>query len=477
MTPTAPPPSHKWIALGVTTIGVLMVAIDSTVVILAIPDIMSELHSNLVSMVWVIMSYILASTMFLLALGRVADLYGRVRLYNLGFIVFTIGSALCGLAASDSGLIAFRVIQGVGGALLVVNSLAIITEAFPPRERGTAMGYSSIAFATGSILGPILGGIILSVASWRWIFLINIPIGIIGTAAAFRCLHHVPPQPTDERLDVPGTITFSFSLFCLLFALTQSIELGWRSNLVIGLLIAFAVSLVAFLIIESRSISPAMDPRLFRSRLYDFSVLAAMLQSLAIFSVQFLIVFYLQAVRGYDPLHAAFGLLPLPIMNAIAGPIGGRISDRIGARLPASVGLLIQVIALYWLSMTGKTSPYSHIAIGLALMGIGGGLFYSPNTSSAMSASPSDRLGVAAATLSTLRNVGMVVSFALALAVAAGSLPKDVMLKLFIGTSIHLGSSLMTAFTEGMQAALRASIVVCLIAAGMSLIRGHEVRR
>ncbi len=181
-------PHYKWVALGVTSLGVLMTAIDTTVVVLALPPMLADLHSNLVKMIWVIMAYILASTVLLLALGRVADIYGRVRLYNLGFAIFTVGSALCGLARHDTGLIAYRVIQGIGGALLIVNSLAIITEAFPPHERGMAMGCNSITFGTGSIIGPIVGGFILSVASWRWVFLINVPIGLIGTYVGWRYL-------------------------------------------------------------------------------------------------------------------------------------------------------------------------------------------------------------------------------------------------------------------------------------------------
>lgn len=236
------------------------------------------------------------------------------------------------------------------------------------------------------------------------------------------------------------------------------------------------VTLVLFLFWESRTRYPALDLSLLKSRLFDFSVLAAMFQSLAIFAVQFLIVFYLQAVRGYSPLSAAFLLLPLPIVNAIAGPLGGRLSDRIGARWPASVGLLIQSLALYWLSTITAESSYQHIAIGLGLTGLGGGLFYSPNTSAAMSAAPAPRLGVAAATLATLRNTGMVTSFALALAVAAGAVPRDLMLSLFIGTALHLGTPLMVAFVDGMQAAFRVSIIICLIAAGLSFVRGPEER-
>jgi MFS family permease len=263
----------------------------------------------------------------------------------------------------------------------------------------------------------------------------------------------------------------------LLLALTQGIELGWTSTSNLALF-GFSLGALAFFVYwELRSPFPALDLTLFRNRLYDFSVLAAAFQSLAIFSVQFLVVFYLQAVRGYSPFSAALHLLPLPVVNAIVGPFSGRLSDRIGARLPATVGLLIQSAALYWLSTTTIESSYLHVAVGLALMGLGGGLFWSPNTSAAMGAAPSARLGVAAATLATLRNTGMVTSFAVALAVAAGSLPQDLVQQLFIGTSVHLGTPLMLAFVDGMEAAFRFSIVVCLIAAVLSFVRGSEERR
>lgn len=470
------PSNYKWLVLGITTIGVFMFAIDTTVVILALPDIMLELHSNLVNMVWVLMSYIFISTVLLLALGRIADIYGRVKLYNLGFIIFTLGSAFCGFSQNDLQLIGSRVFQGIGGALLLVNSLAIITEVFPPNQRGTAMGFNSMTFGTGSIVGPILGGVILAITSWRWIFLINVPIGIIATILAFRYLHEISPRRTGEKLDLAGSLSFSFSLFGLLFALTQSIEFGWDSPMILLALAIFVVGLVFFLFWERRSKCPALDLSLFQSQLFDFSVLAAMFQALAIFAVQFLVVFYLQAVRGNSPLEAALLLLPMPVVQAIAAPFSGRLSDRIGARVPATLGLLIQAFGMFWLSTLTVDSSYLHIATGLTLTGLGGGMFWSPNTSAAMGAAPPDRLGVGSATLATLRNTGMVTSFAIALAVAAGSLPRDLMLKLFIGTSAHLGTDLMAAFVDGMDTALRASVFIALIAATLSWIRGQETR-
>ena len=466
------PANYKWIALSITTIGAFMVSIDATVVILAIPDMLIELRSNLVILIWVVMAYIFASTVLLLSLGRVADIYGRVRLYNIGFTVFTVGSLLCGLSQTDFQLISSRVFQGVGGALMLVNAWAIVTESFPANERGTAMGINSLTFALGSIAGPLLGGFILSVASWRWIFLINLPIGIAGTYFSYRYLQEMSEAQPGERLDPVGILAFSACLFALLFALTQGATMGFTSPLILASLAVFVAALGFFIIWEEEYCCPALDLRLFKSREFNFAIVSATLQSLAVFAVQFLVVFYLQAVRGYSPLTAAFLLLPMPLGLAIAGPLSGRLADRIGARIPASLGLCIQAAGVFWLSTITPFTPYSFIVVGLALTGIGGGMFYSPNTSAAMSASPRGRLGVAAATLATLRNTGMVTSFALALAISAGTLPSAVVEQLFLGTATYLGTATMYAFVAGMETALHVSAFICLLAAGFSFVRG-----
>jgi EmrB/QacA subfamily drug resistance transporter len=469
---------YKWLALSVTTIGALMAAIDSTIVILALPDIMIKLHADLIEMIWVIMAYILISTVFLLTFGRVADMFGRVRMYNLGFVVFTIGSALCGISQSAIQLIIFRLVQGAGAALMMVNSPAIITEVFPPNERGRALGINGITWAMGGIAGPLLGGAILSAADWRWIFYINVPIGIFGSLWGYRTLHEMSKPMQSERFDPIGAFTFSVSLISLLLALTLGIQFGWTSLPILALFVLFVVMLIAFFGWERAAKHPVLDLSLFRSHVYNFSVLAAMLQSLAMFAVDFLIVFYLQGVRGYDPLKAALLLIPLPIVSAIVGPLSGLLADYVGARLPATLGVLVQATALVWFnSQLSPTTPYPAIAVGLMLMGLGGGLFWSPNTSAAMNGAPVHRLGIASATLATLRQIGMVTSFALAIAVAAASLPRDVMMQLFVGTNVTLGSQVMQEFTVGIRNAFWVSVVLCLIAAGFSLVRGKENRR
>ncbi len=461
-----------------TTIGALMAAIDSTIVILALPDMMVKLHADLIEMVWVIMAYILISTVFLLTFGRVADMFGRVRMYNLGFVVFTIGSALCGISQSATQLILFRLVQGSGAALMMVNSPAIITEVFPANERGRALGINGITWALGGIAGPLLGGVILAAASWRWIFYINVPIGIIGTIWGYRALHEMSKPKQGEHFDPIGAITFSIGLVALLIALTLGIQYSWTSLPILSLFALFVIMFIVFFIWERHPAYPVLDLSLFQNRVYNFSVLAAMLQSLAMFAVDFLIVFYLQGVRGYSPLTAALLLIPLPLVSAVVGPLSGLLADHIGARIPATLGVLLQAAALVWfITRLSPVTPYWELAVGLALMGLGGGLFWSPNTSAAMNGAPLPRLGIASATLATLRQTGMVTSFALALAVAAGSLPNDVVMDLFVGTNVALGSQMMQAFIIGIQNAFIVSAALCLVAAGFSLVRGKENRQ
>jgi EmrB/QacA subfamily drug resistance transporter len=469
--------AYKWIVLSVTTVGALMAAIDSTIVILGLPDMMLSLHSDLVAMIWVIMAYILVSSIFLLTFGRVADLFGRVRLYNLGFVVFTIGSVLCGLSGDATQLIIFRLVQGSGAAMMVVNSAALITEVFPANERGRALGINAITWAAGGVLGPILGGLILNSGNWRWIFFINVPVGLFGAAWGYLALKEISTRQKGEKFDPLGALTFSLSLTALLLALTLGIQFSWTSAPILILFAVFIVMAVFFIFWERRSQNPILDFSLFKPRVYTFSALAAMMQSLALFSVNFMVVFYMQGVRGYDPLSAALLLIPLPVLTSITAPLSGVLADRIGARLPATLGLLIQAVALFLLTGLTVTTPYPQIAAILGLMGLGGGLFFPPNTSAAMNAAPMGRLGIASATLATMRQVGMVTSFALSLAIAAGSLPKDVMMQLFVGTNITLGSEITQNFIVGMRSAFVVSIVLCLVAAGISWVRGREDRR
>lgn len=469
-------PAYKWVALSVTTVGSLMAAIDSTIVILALPNMLQDLHSDLVVMTWVIMGYIMVSTVLQLTFGRMADMFGRVRMYTLGFVVFTLGSVLCGISPTAGMLLAARVVQGIGGAMLTANSMAIITEVFPADERGKAMGFNAVTWGAGSVLGPVLGGVILAGASWRWIFLINLPIGIFGTLAAYFLLHDLEPEPQNERFDLLGAVLFCAGLVTLLLGLMDSIGSGWRSPTVLGLLTISLVSFACFISWERRCAYPMLDLHLFASQHYTLSVLAATLQSLAVFAVNFLVIFYLQGVRGYSPLTAAFLILPLPVLTSVIGPLGGLWADRdrFQGATPATVGLILQVISLIVLVFLTPDASYIVLASALGFMGLGSAIFWAPNTSSTMGAAPRHRLGVASATLNTMRNVGMVCSFALALAVAAASMPRALVNQVFLGTVGHLPTAIVSDFTGAMSNAFLASAIICFLAVACSVVRRHS---
>lgn len=456
---------YKWIALGVTTVGALMFAIDISIVVLALPPIMADLHADLVSMIWVLMGYSLMSTVALLTFGRLADLLGRVRMYNLGFVVFTVASVLCGLSTSVGALIGFRILQGLGGAMLLANSMAIITEAFPPSERGKAMGINSVVWAVGNITGPILGGLILAGTSWRWIFLVNLPIGIAATLAAFLLLKEISARNAGEAFDPVGAALFSLALVALLFALNQGISLGWTSPLILGLFSAFIILSVAFYRWNRASANPILDFRLFSNRLFTAAVSTATFQALGLFSVNLLVVYYLEVVQGQPPLAAAAALVPLSILNSLVSPFGGTLSDRLGSRRPVMLGLFFQILGLAVLSALRVDSSYLHVVVGLMLVGVGGGLFWAPSTSAAMGAAPRNRLGVASATLATWRNTGQVVSYALSLAIAAAAVPADARNQLFLGQSVRLASTIGADFVAGMRATFLISIGILVLTA------------
>lgn len=448
-----------------------MVAIDSTIVILALPNMLQDLHSNMVRMVWIIIGYLLVNTVLLLTFGRMADMFGRVRMYNLGFIIFTVGSVLSGFAQSDTTLIVARLVQGAGGAMLSANAMAIITEVFPPNERGQAMGINAITWGAGSVLGPVLGGLILAAANWRWIFFVNLPIGVVGTLAAYLLLHENSQRQQGERFDIVGAALGSVGLVFVLLGLIGGIGAGWGASANLTRFAVALVALVAFVIWERRAAYPMLDLHLFENRQYAFSVAAAALQSLAVFAVNFLLIFYLQGVRGNSPIQAALLILPMPLVSAIVGPLGGRWADKIGGALPATLGLATQAISLVLLALLGPTTPYPIIGLGLTVMGIGSGLFWSPNTSTTMSAAPRARLGVASGMLNTMRNVGMIFSYAIAMTVAAASMPPAIMNAVFLGTIGRLNTTISQAFCAGMSHAFLASVAICAVGIFFSAVR------
>ncbi len=466
---------YKWKALSVTSVGALMAAVDSTVVLLALYPMLGDLHSDYVAMVWVVIAYILVNTAFVLSLGRIGDMYGRKRMYNLGFAVFTLGSVLCGASLNALMLIAFRAVQGFGAALLTANSFAILTEAFPMKERGRAFGLNSIVWGVGAILGIVLGGVVITFTTWRLIFWINLPVGVFGTYWAYRALHPSARAAKNETFDFPAAVFFTLGLLFLLMAVTWGLIYSWGNLLVYLFLAASPTAFAAFIVWEDKfSNDPIVDFSMFRNRVFTLSITTASIQSLALFAVDFLLVFYLEGIAGLSILTASYLIVPMAAMVSITGPFGGILSDRVGARIVATLGLAVQAVVLLYFSYFLTTStPLLNIGIAEAIYGIGGGLFWPANTSTIMSSAPPRQYGVASGIMNTFRNTGMVMSFALALVAATSVIPAKIVYDLFIGTFTGaLPAGLASAYLRGQSFAFDVSITLLVVAAVISTVRG-----
>jgi EmrB/QacA subfamily drug resistance transporter len=461
------------LAIAVVVLGVMMSAIDTTIVILALPDIMRELGASLIEMIWVILIYLLIVTVLATQVGRIGDKYGRTRFYNIGFLVFTVGSALCGLSPSGPALIAFRGVQALGGAFISSNSGAVIADYFPPNRRGTAYGYTNIGWNVGAILGIILGGVITTFVGWRFIFFINVPVGVFAAVAGFRYMEERSPRLV-KRLDAVGGGLLGAGLALALLGLTMGAGYGLR-GIPLYSLAAGAAVMGAFALWEVRAPDPVIRPELFSNRVFTGSVLAALFQALGNYSVLFLAMMYLQGVRGLTPFQASLLVVPGYIAGGLVGPFVGRLSDRIGARLPASLGLAAQAVGIYVYSMISMNSPLSLITIASVISGVGSGAFYPANSSAVMANSPREHYGAASGVLRTFSNVGMVMSFAVALFIASAAMPPSVAGAVFLGVATISGRIAMD-FVAGLRTSFLASITLIVIAVAFSIMRGRERR-
>jgi EmrB/QacA subfamily drug resistance transporter len=464
---------YRNVAIVVVMLGVAMTGIDTSAVVLSLPVMMQELHSDLISIVWVIMAYLLVITVLGTQVGRLGDMLGRVKMYNSGFALFTIGSLLCGLSANGPQLIGFRVVQGLGGALVSSNSGAIIADTFPQNERGKAYGITGTGWSLGAILGILVGGAFVTFLSWRYIFFINLPIGIAATTVGFFMLRERSPR-IRAKLDVGGMVILGTSLFFLLLGMTNITGSGLAAENVgevaVGLLL-----LPAFLAFERRSSSPLLDLSLLKERVLSASIFAAFLQSLASFAVLFLVIMYLQGPRGMTPWDASLLLIPGYVLGGAIAPFSGRLSDRLGARVVASAGLVLQVCGFLLYSTLGLTTSTYAVVAGAVLNGAGSSSFFPANNSAVMASAPPRAYGVVSGLLRTFSNIGMVCSFAVALLIASLSIPRQLAFEIFLGVG-RIQGQLSTAFVDGMHFALFGSIAVLLVALILSVLRGKEAR-
>ena len=413
--PISPPAGvdydRKWLVLTAIAMGIFLGTIDGSIVNAALPTLVEELNTTFPVVQWVVIAYLLTLATLTLGIGRLGDMVGKKPIYTAGFAMFTTGSTLCGLAPSVSWLIAFRIVQGVGAAMIFALGFAILTEAFPPTERGQALGIGGAVVSIGIAIGPAVGGLIIDALSWRWIFLVNLPIGIIGTWTANRFVPNVKPRG-GEKFDFVGAGAFFVALLTLMLGLTFAQDLGFSDGLVIGLLVIAAAATVGFVRIEQHVVAPMLDLTLFRSRLLTVNLVTGWMSFIAIAGLFILAPFYLQDVLGYDTRTMGLLLIGAPIALGVVAPVAGRLSDRIGSWPVLVSGLAIMVggyIGLTGLSL--DTSGLEYIALTVPV-GVGIGVFQSPNNSAVLGSVPPTRLGVASGMLTITRITGQITGIA-----------------------------------------------------------------
>jgi MFS family permease len=427
------PDGYKWIALSNTSLGAFMAVLDSSIVIIAMPAIFRGIGlnplapGNISYLLWMIMGYILVTAVVVVTVGRLGDMFGRVRMYNLGFVVFTASSIVLSLDPLHGGggalwLIGWRLVQATGGSILMANSAAILTDAFPATERGMALGVNQIAGLSGQFIGLVAGGL-LAAWDWRAVFWVNVPFGVFGTVWAYRSLRETATR-NPGRIDWWGNVTFAGGLSLILVAITYGIQpygnqaMGWGSPLVVGGLAAGGALLAIFAVIETRVAQPMFSLGLFRIRAFAAGSISALLAAVARGGMQFMLIIWLQGIwlplHGYNftdtPLWAGIFLLPLTAGFLVAGPASGRLSDRFGARGFASAGMLLFGASFIGLLLLPINFSYPAFALLVLLNGIGQGMFSAPNTSSMMSAVPASQRGAASGMRATFQNAGMSLS-------------------------------------------------------------------
>lgn len=463
---------YKWVALSNTTLGVLMASLDINIVLIALPSIGADLKGmNAFNVLWVILGYQLVIASVLVNFGRLSDMFGRVRLYTLGFALFTIGSGLCSISQSADQLIAFRVIQATGAAFLFSNSAAIITDAFPTQERGRALGINQVSIVAGSLAGLVLGGALTTIVGWRSIFWVNLPIGIFATLWSHFRLKELTKLPTEHKLDIGGNLTFAFGLLTLLLAVTLNAILGLGTFLTIVFLLMSLTLFITFIRIERRAKSPMFDLNLFRNPVFTSGNETIFLNALARGSFSLVMVFYLQGpLMGLSPLQAGIFLIPLSVSLSVMGPISGTLSDRFGFRPFVIAGLAMSAIGFLLMTGIGETITKLDIVLPLVLIGGGIGIFASPNRSSIMNAVPWYRRGVASGISTTLINAGNTMSIGLAFLFMSLVTPKYILDLIFSGRPVADTSFSPATFLMSVHIVFYASAAMLLLSILIYLI-------
>jgi EmrB/QacA subfamily drug resistance transporter len=461
---------YKWWALSCTSLGMLLATINSGTLIIALPDLERALGTSILTLVWVILAYMIASTVLVLTAGRLSDLFGRKQAYVAGFVVFALASLGAGFAADGTQLILWRVAQGIGGAFLFANAAALVTDAFPKEQLGLAMGTNTMVAAVGLVLGPVLGGALVAI-SWHWVFWFNVPFGLAGGLWGALVLRELARPDSVRGFDLLGTTTFVLGLTGLVLGISKGGLSGWDDPVVLGGLAAAAVLLPLFVLIEAHGRAPMLDLTIFRNRLFAAAAGAAFINGLSRFALMFLFVFYFQGAQGDDPITAGIKLAPLAIGMLVSSPVAGVWADRHGSRLLAAGGMVVSAVGLGLMTTLQVHSPYWQSSLWLLVVGIGSGMFNSPNTAAMMGTVPAQRRGIAAGARMMLQNTGAVISIAFVLAIVTSSVAKDTLFKIFSGVTTGLSDATLEPFVANMHTALWVLAATSLVGTAICLLR------
>ena len=452
--------TRKWFTLAAVSFGLFMIMLDNTVVNVALPSIQRDLGADLSSLQWIVAGYALTFAALMLIGGKVADAYGRRLIFVIGIAVFTSASLWCGLAGSENELIAARVLQGAGAALMNPATLSIIAATFPPRQRGTAIGIWAGVSALALAIGPLVGGLITEHLDWSWIFFINIPVGIVAIAASFLFIDESRDE-SHVRLDLPGLATSAVGLFTLTYALIEANTHGWTSPPILGAFAVAGASILAFILLERYQRAPMLPLELFRSRTYAGANLVMLLVALAMFGVFFFLSLYMQNVLGYSAVQTGAAFLPMTILIILIAPVAGRASDRFGSRGLMTAGMVLISVQLLYFSRLGVSASFWDLLPAFLVGGVGMALTMTPSAAAVTRSVPVDKAGVGSAVLNASRQIGGSLGIAL------------------IGAIIAFesgGQGTPEAFVDGLQTALLVASGVAALSAivAFSLVRPHE---
>jgi EmrB/QacA subfamily drug resistance transporter len=456
------PPVEKWWVMVGISLGILMYTIDTSIVNIALPTLVEKLHTDFATVQWVGLSYVLVVTAFVLGAARLGDMYGKKPLYLGGLVVFTISSLLCGLAPSIETLIGARALQGLGAVMISALGAAIIAETFPLAERGKALGIIGAVVSLGIALGPSVGGVLVGVAGWRSIFMVNLPIGILASLVVNKYVPNTRKNQPGQRFDFWGSLIISVVLVCFSLGMTEGQRQGFLSVVPLGLLLLSALSLVGFIAIESRLAQPMLDLSLFRNQIFSLSLLTGWLVFMALGGSSLLIPFFLQLVMHYPIGHIGLLMAVTPVIGGLISPLAGNLSDRFGTRSIMLIGLILMILGCLAVSTLNAQMGDLDYLLRVIPMGLGWGIFQSPNNGAILSAVPPQRLGIASGLLSLTRTLGQTTGLPLFAAIFAAIA--------LTGHAGNINQVPAAAIVSGFQGSFQLAAVLLAIAAGLTLL-------